>query len=141
MKQFNLDDWLKNNKQKVITREGKPVKIIYIDSPDKAYPIVGFVESYVNPNIWDAFGFYYNGNNKSNYDLFFADDETIEETESLPKIKGWVKRSVVDGKLRIYETKECNGEGFKTSQEIEKHFSMLSTTDEPLEVEMIINKL
>lgn len=141
MKQFNLDDWLKNKKQKVITRDGRPVRIICWDSPNELFPIVGFIEGDSGPNTWDVFGFFNRGHKETKYDLFFANDETIEKTESLPKIKGWIKRSVVDGKLRIYETKECDVEGFKTSQELEKHFSMLSTTDEPLEVEMIINKL
>lgn len=71
---FNLDEWLKNIERRVVTREGKPVKIICWDSPNQVKPIVGFVEGNSNPIMWDAFGYFKNGHIDSDLDLFFAED-------------------------------------------------------------------
>ena len=43
MKPFNLKEYLKNPSQKVVTREGNPVRIICTDAKSGKCPIVGLV--------------------------------------------------------------------------------------------------
>lgn len=40
MKQFNLDEYLKNPNRKIVTRDGRAVRIICIDKKSDAWPIV-----------------------------------------------------------------------------------------------------
>ena len=55
MEQFNLDEYLKNPSRKVITRDGKNVRIICTDAT-ASYPIVALIEGKSEENeIPDAF--------------------------------------------------------------------------------------
>lgn len=75
MKQFNLEEWLKNTSRKIITRNKRNVRIICTDSPDKEYPIVGFVEGDLEPQTWNLYGKYSHELSNGSYDLFFDDEE------------------------------------------------------------------
>ena len=44
MKQFSLDEYLKNPSRKVVTRMGRKVRIICTDREDSIYPIVALVK-------------------------------------------------------------------------------------------------
>lgn len=77
MKQFNLEEYLKNPDREVVTRSGKPVRIICTDRkcPNEGYHIIALVEndkgnesveSYTKNGNWWGDGL--NGN----FDLFFA---------------------------------------------------------------------
>ena len=44
MKQFNLDEYLKNPSRKVVTRDGRDVRIICTDKKGTLYPVVGLVD-------------------------------------------------------------------------------------------------
>ncbi len=73
MEQFSLEKYLENPTRKVVTRDGRPVRIICTDSPNAVVPIVGFVEGEIRVRTWDVNGV----SNDPNcvYDLFFADEE------------------------------------------------------------------
>ena len=43
MKPFNLKEYIKNPNKKVITRNGRPVKIVYTDKKGM-YPVVALIE-------------------------------------------------------------------------------------------------
>ena len=43
MKQFNLDEYLKNPSRKVVTRDGKNVRIICTDAKYYDYPIIALI--------------------------------------------------------------------------------------------------
>ena len=45
MKQFSLEEYLANPSRKVVTREGKPAKILYTDARGE-YPVIALVEHY-----------------------------------------------------------------------------------------------
>ena len=45
MKQFNLDEYLKNPSKKVVTRGGLNARIICTDRKDLIYPIVALIET------------------------------------------------------------------------------------------------
>ena len=44
MKQFNLEEYLENPSRKVITRDGRKVRIICTDREDSIYPIVALIK-------------------------------------------------------------------------------------------------
>ena len=44
MKQFNLDEYLKGPSRKVVTRDGRDVRIICTDKKGTIYPVVGLVD-------------------------------------------------------------------------------------------------
>lgn len=82
MKQFNLEEYLKNPSRKVVTRDGRNVNRILCTDMKDDYPIVALVKSY-NGNFqvltYTNDGAYY-CNETSKNDLFFAPE----------KHEGWV---------------------------------------------------
>ena len=112
MKQFSLKDYLKDSskKNRVVTRDGRAVKIICIDAKGN-FPVIGLVPDAVNdtssetPISFTTNGKYWNNQNDradSPLDLFFASE----------KHEGWINifKSSNDiaflGQSRIYESKE-----------------------------------
>ena len=81
MKQFNLDEYLKNPNRKVITRDGHDVRIVCTDCKNYEYPTVALVtcdddEFVVNCTKEGKC----HTSNKYKYDLFFASE----------KKEGWI---------------------------------------------------
>lgn len=83
MKQFNLDTWLQDKSRKVVTRDGKPIRIVCIDSPILHHPIVGFVEC--DLFTWTDDGkVIYGGKCEDKNDLLFADEEEKQQSIEIP---------------------------------------------------------
>ena len=80
MKQFNLEEYLKNPNQKVVTRDGHPVRIICTDHDNISYPIVGAIKGYDFPFCFGEDGYVAGSKCNDANDLFF-------DTE---KHEGWV---------------------------------------------------
>ena len=82
MKPFSLEEYLKNPSMKVITRNGRKVRIICTDRRSETYPIVSLIETeYGEETCWHAKnGEYVLHGLESNNDLFFAPE----------KHEGWV---------------------------------------------------
>ena len=78
MKQFNLKEYLENPSKKVITRNGKNVKI-HCTNYNRFKPIVAEIEGTGTSYSFTIDGRFYN-NDESRNDLFFA----------LEKHEGWV---------------------------------------------------
>ena len=80
MKAFNLEEYLKNPKRKVVTRNGRSARIICTDAKGN-YPIVVLIEEggYDNALSYTKNGKLYVGET-NDYDLFFAPE----------KHEGWV---------------------------------------------------
>ena len=75
MKPFNLEEYLKNPSRKVVTRDGKPVRILCTDDELPGYPIIGKVTypgGTFGINTFTKEGRYLDENKDDNYDLFFA---------------------------------------------------------------------
>ena len=74
MKEFNLDEYLKNPSQKVVTRDDRAVRIICTDAKGDE-PIIALVYNNIrdeeNVYTYNRDGYFY-GNNDSCLDLFFA---------------------------------------------------------------------
>lgn len=105
MKQFNLEEYLKNPSRKLITRDGRKVKRILCTDAMGPYPIVALIErrdgAMDNAHQYKKDGRYFSSG-MDDSDLFFAPE----------KHEGWVnifKDSSGDaflGKSRIFESKE-----------------------------------
>ena len=74
MKQFNLEEYLKNPSKKVVTRNGKEVKI-HCTNFTGTQRIIAQVEGSDCSVSFDENGRYYIGNYDSQYDLFFAPEK------------------------------------------------------------------
>ena len=72
MKQFSLEEYLKNPSRKVVTRSGDAVKIHCTDFDDDEYPIIARVEGTSVSTPFTKDGKYFKCNRDSKYDLFFA---------------------------------------------------------------------
>lgn len=74
-KQFNLEEYKKNPEQKVVTRDGRAVRIVCTDAKSNDFPIVALVSS-PSSETEDVYTVTINGkcskNKKSKKDLFFA---------------------------------------------------------------------
>ena len=102
MKPFNLEEYLANPSRKIVTREGKPARIICTDAKFEKYPLLALVtekdgqESFATFEISGKFRSGYN----SHLDLFFATE----------KHEGWVNvyKSESDWSLgaSIWQTEE-----------------------------------
>lgn len=101
MKQFNLEEYLKNSNRKIITRDGKSVRIICVDRFSDDYPIVALIRNKDKEVIecYTKDGKFLE-NNIYNCDLFFAP----------VKKNGWINlykiNSIISPGPRAYDTKE-----------------------------------
>ena len=79
MKQFNLAEYLKNPKKKVVTREGRPVKI-HCTNFTGAHPVIATIGDEEYSYSFSRDGKFIKDMDGSRYDLFFAPE----------KQEGWV---------------------------------------------------
>ena len=103
MKQFNLEEYLKNPNKKVITRDGRSVRIICTNRLDENYPVIALVknEDYEMCYNYTIFGELYTDKNRDcELDLFFVTE----------KKEGWINIYKYNSKIttgqRAYDTKE-----------------------------------
>ena len=80
MKQFNLEEYLKNPERKVVTRDGRDVRIICTDHDNISYPIVGAIKGYDFPFCFSEDGYVVGSKCNDANDLFFASE----------KHEGWI---------------------------------------------------
>lgn len=92
MKQFNLEEYLKDPTKKVVTRDGKDVRIICMDRPAKK-PIVALVSK--EENYSDVRTYFADGRSylygKDNDDLFFAPEKKVGWMNLYKRYFGLVK--------------------------------------------------
>ena len=74
MKQFNLEEYLKNPSKKVVTRDRKAVKI-HCTNYDSRQPIIAEIEGHNDSQSFTKDGRYYIDDRNSPYDLFFAPEK------------------------------------------------------------------
>ena len=101
MKPFNLEEYLANPSKKIITKEGKPARIICTDVKGTSYSVLALVDKgdYEGPALYTKKG-EYNLGTECSYDLFFAP----------VKKNGWINlykmNSIISPGPRAYDTKE-----------------------------------
>ena len=101
MEQFSLEKYLENPNRKVVTRDGRSVRIICTDAKGN-YPIVALVEIYNGAEnvfrVEENGHFYYD--TEDSRDLFFAPE----------KKSAWINlykmNSIISPGPRAYDTKE-----------------------------------
>ena len=71
MKPFNLEKYLTNPSRKVVTRDGRKVRIICTDFDNPDYPIIGEIKGSIWPYSFATNGLLVKGNEHPD-DLFFA---------------------------------------------------------------------
>ena len=121
MKPFNLKEYIKNPNKKVITRNGRPVKIIYTDKKGM-YPVVALIE--YNNTYENVFAFTTDGRysfvETDERDLFFAPE----------KHERWIN---------VYRTavnnKEYYGRIYYSYEEAKSHASNATITTAKIEWE------
>lgn len=78
MKQFNLEEYLKNPSRKVVTRDGRKVRILCTDAKGN-YPIVALIEtldgSIEFPHKFKNNGHFLNSYEDYHLNLFFAPEK------------------------------------------------------------------
>ena len=74
MKQFNLEEYLANPSRKVVTRDGRTVKI-HCTNYDSRQPIIAELEYHNFSSSFTKDGRYFNDDRNSPYDLFFAPEK------------------------------------------------------------------
>ena len=81
MKPFNLEEYLKNPKRKVVTKDGRNVRIVCTDVKSELYPVLALVDNWGEEicNSYTKEGRFL-PNNEAHRDLFFAPE----------KHEGWV---------------------------------------------------
>ena len=80
MKQFSLEEYLKNPNREIVTRDGRNVKIICTNFDSEKYPIIGEIKGYGYPAIYDEGGCAPCSDYDNSTDLFFAPE----------KHEGWI---------------------------------------------------
>ena len=116
MKQFSLKEHLANPSRNVVTRDGRPARIICTDAKGK-YSVIALVET-ADTEItykFNAEGKYLDGD-EDNRDLFFASE----------KREGWVNiyrngEGNIITSVRVYDTKE-------KAEKAKDNFGYLGTT-------------
>ena len=100
MKQFDLQEYLKNPDRQIVTRKGLDAKIICTDGSNKTYPILALIQ---NEEGKDVLSYTNDGLNvdgyKSPFDLFFITE----------KKEGWINLFKINSTLTIgevYNTEE-----------------------------------
>ena len=109
MEQFSLEKYLENPNRKVVTRDGRSVRIICTNRLDETYPVIALVNNEYTEKYYSysKFGKVYQYSNMDcELDLFFAPE----------KKEGWIK--VYYGKSRC-NTFVCN-RIFATKEEAER---------------------
>ena len=81
MKPFNLEEYLKNPSKKVVTKDGRNVRIVCTDVKSELYPVLALVDNWGEEicNSYTKEGRFL-PNNEAHRDLFFAPE----------KHEGWV---------------------------------------------------
>lgn len=103
MKQFSLDEYLKNPNRSIVTRDGKNARIICTDKDNSKYSIVALIQEDWGEVVhcYTPDGMFVESTRKSTEDLFFVPE----------KKEGWIHLCKSDNKYpyvrsSVFETKE-----------------------------------
>ena len=117
MKQFSLEEYLKNPNRKIVTRDGRKVRIICTDFNNPDFPVIGEVEGYIWPSSFTKSGLFIKGYEEHLNDLFFATE----------KHEGWVNL-YLDAAYNSYTSGACVYESKEEAEETGKSCGNYITT-------------
>ena len=105
MKEFNLEEYLKNPSQKVVTRDGRAVRIVCTNAKNDE-PIIALVYNKIreeeNVYTYNREGIFYKDND-SCLDLFFA---TVKKEGWVNLYKGMIESYLPSVGQKVYKSKE-----------------------------------
>ena len=93
MEQFNLDKWLQNKSRKIVTRDGRPVRIVCWDCKNEQPIIALTLEPKLGieiPRMYSSNGIYHS-RIESSCDLFFADEEKLNSI--IDELKSYLEKT------------------------------------------------
>ena len=103
MEQFSLEKYLENPNRKVVTRDGRSVRIVCTNRLDENYPVIALVNNEDSERCYSytTFGKFDGYQNQDcELDLFFVPEKKI----------GWINlykmNSIISPGPRAYDTKE-----------------------------------
>ena len=100
MEEFNLEKYLENPNRKVVTRDGRSVRIICTNRLDENYPVIALVNDEYTEKCYSYSEFGKFENRDCELDLFFAPE----------KKSAWINlykmNSIISPGPRAYDTKE-----------------------------------
>ena len=103
MEQFSLEKYLENPNRKVVTRDGRSVRIVCTNRLDENYPVIALVNNEDSERCYSytTFGKFDGYQNQDcELDLFFVPEKKI----------GWINlykmNSIIIPGPRVYDTKE-----------------------------------
>lgn len=103
MEQFSVEKYLENPNRKVVTRDGRSVRIVCTNKLDENYPVIALVNNEDSERCYSytTFGkFDGHQNQDCEIDLFFVPE----------KKSGWINlykmNSIISPGPRVYDTKE-----------------------------------
>ena len=112
MEQFSLEKYLANPSRKVVTRNGRNVRIVCTDRKYKVYPIIA-LEEIPDDNSEYVYAFTKDGNYKigdlSIHDLFFAPEKHegyVNLYRSLDKDCAYYLGNIYNSKAEAEDTRE-----------------------------------
>ena len=103
MEQFSVEKYLENPNRKVVTRDGRSVRIVCTNRLDENYPVIALVNNEDSERCccYTTFGKLYSYQNRDcELDLFFAPDKKISW------INLYKMNSIISPGPRAYDTKE-----------------------------------
>ena len=104
MKPFSLEEYLKNPERKVVTRDGKNVRIICTDFDNPNYPVIGEINGNKWPCSFTTNGLLIKDGVEQPSDLFFAPE----------KHEGWL--NIYRGESGFY----LRGNPYKSKEKAEE---------------------
>ena len=110
MEKFNLEKYLANPSRKVVTRDGRNVRIVCTDRDINNFPIVALIQLY-NDSDEEVFTYTKDGKRRvdesTRHDLFFATE----------KHEGWVNlyKDLDEGRTRYMGNMDNSKEGAENS--------------------------
>lgn len=109
MQQFDLDTWLKNKSRKIVTRDGRPVRIVCWDVKSIS-PIIGIIQDRLGGEFARNYALNgrYSPQNETEYDLFFVDEED-ELTEFNDECYDFTFELIQNNKKQLGLDDECIG--------------------------------
>lgn len=99
MEQFDLMKYLAHPERKIVTRDGRSVRIICTDRKSEFFPIVALVKTVDDQELcrpYTADGLHYISDGESDIDLFFADGEERFFPDRLSALREDSLRSMID---------------------------------------------
>ena len=97
MKQFNLEEYKENSNRKVITRDGRSVRIVCTDIMGALYPVLAVYKKDPTHEVWNSYttdGRLYTEGDDTQADLFFAPE----------KKEGWINVYSDEDKYKLGAT-------------------------------------